>query len=155
MLILVTCYPYSTEEAIIEQEHPIYLEEVVIVPLDYDSLVLVTLWNNGISINLSYIILAQMKHESFNFTSNIFIEGNNCTGMKHPNKRRTLSLGSHRKHARYASVEDCVLDYVYYLNARKLPNHEVSIKKYLKLLKNKGYFEDDYDTYYKGVKYFH
>lgn len=150
LLMLVISYPSNNRTII--TVFPTYLQEVVVSPVNYDSVVLLTLWNNGISIDLSYIILAQFKHETGGFTSNIFIEGNNMSGMKHPSVRKTLSLGTHRKHAKYASVEDCILDYVYYLEARKLPTHEVSVKKYLKLLKNKGYFEDDFNSYYKGVR---
>lgn len=152
--LLITVPTLSSKEAINVNSLQ-YLPELIVSPVDYEQVILTNLWNLGVSIDFSYIILAQFKHESFNFTSNVFIEGNNMSGMKHPSIRKTLSIGTHRRHAKYHSIEDCIIDYVYYLEARKLPQHEVSIEKYIKLLKNKGYFEDDYDNYYKGVKYFY
>lgn len=152
LLILMGLHPYSTKEAIIEQQHPIYLQALIVVPVDYDSLILVTLWKNNVSIDLSYIILAQAKHETWGFTSDIFIENNNFFGIKEAKKRKRTCIGTNRGHAVYSSLEDCVLDYIYYMENRNIPFHETSIRKYTNLLKKKGYFEDDVDRYYKGVK---
>lgn len=128
------------------------LDEVIITPKDYELIILEELWKNGVSVDLSYIILAQAKHETWDFTSKIFIENNNVFGLKQAKKRKTTCIGTNRSHGVYESIEDCVLDYIYYMENRKIPLHETSVKKYVDLLKKKGYFEDDIERYYNSVK---
>lgn len=128
------------------------LEEVIITPQDYEFIILEELWKNGVSVDLSYIILAQAKHETWDFTSKIFIENNNVFGLKQAKKRKTTCTGTNRGHGTYASIEDCVLDYIYYMENRKIPFHEISARKYVNLLKKKGYFEDNLERYYNSVK---
>jgi hypothetical protein len=128
------------------------LQTLVVNPVDYDTLLLKLMWKHGISVDMSYIVLAQAKHESWGFTSNIFIENNNFSGMKEAKVRQRTSIGTNRKHAIYPSLEDCVMDYVYYLEDRNIPLHQTSIRKYCTLLKKKGYFQDDLEKYIKGVR---
>lgn len=91
------------------------------------------------------IVLKQFIHETGRFSSKIFLKNNNICGMKHPYKRKTLSLGTKRGHAYYASVWDSVDDYFlwtdFYIRQRVLkPN--CSYDEYYKFLKRVGYAED-------------
>lgn len=57
------------------------------------------------------IVMAQCILESGNFSSEIFLEGNNCLGMKVPQIRPTLCTGTYKGHAKFSSVRDCISDY--------------------------------------------
>lgn len=57
------------------------------------------------------IVMAQCILESGEFTSDIFINGNNCLGMKVPGQRPTFAVGVYRNHARFRSWHDCIADY--------------------------------------------
>ena len=62
-------------------------------------------------IEYAYIVYAQARLESGNFTSDIFIENNNLFGMKVAERRPTTAIGVNRKHAVYKSWRESVLDY--------------------------------------------
>lgn len=57
------------------------------------------------------VVMAQCIEESGNFTSSLFLEGNNCLGMKLPCTRPTLANGTIYGHAYYESIKDCLADY--------------------------------------------
>lgn len=152
MLTMSLAYEQKVKNDNIEMWPLDTLDVVEVYPVDYEFLMLETLWKNGVSIDLSYIIVAQAKHETGDFTSLIFVENNNLFGLKQPKKRKTTCVGTNRGHGVYSSLEDCVIDYIYYMEARKMPFHEISVRKYVNLLKKKGYFEDDLEKYYKAVK---
>lgn len=57
------------------------------------------------------IVMAQCIEESGAFTSRLFLEGNNCLGMKVPSTRPTLAVGTMMGHARFNSWRDCITDY--------------------------------------------
>ena len=62
-------------------------------------------------VNFPDVALAQAKLETGHFKSDVFKENNNLFGMKHPSVRKTVSLGSNRGHAKYATWQDSVKDY--------------------------------------------
>ena len=57
------------------------------------------------------IVMAQCIEESGGFTSLLFKEGNNCTGMRVPAQSPTLATGALYNHARFASWRECLADY--------------------------------------------
>ena len=59
----------------------------------------------------SYIVYAQARLESGNFTSEIFKENNNLFGMKVAERRPTTAIGVNRGHAVYRTWKESVLDY--------------------------------------------
>ena len=59
----------------------------------------------------SYIVYAQARLESGNFTSEIFKENNNLFGMKVAERRPTTAIGVNRGHAVYKSWRESVIDY--------------------------------------------
>ena len=63
------------------------------------------------------IVMAQCILESGEFTSDIFINGNNCLGMKVPGQRPTFAIGVYRNHAKFKSWHDCIADYALWQSA--------------------------------------
>ena len=63
------------------------------------------------------IVMAQCILESGEFTSDIFVNGNNCLGMKVPGQRPTFAVGVYRNHARFRSWHDCIADYALWQSA--------------------------------------
>jgi hypothetical protein len=59
----------------------------------------------------AYIVYAQARLESGNFTSDIFMENNNLFGMKVAERRPTTAIGVNRGHAVYKSWRESVIDY--------------------------------------------
>lgn len=57
------------------------------------------------------IVMAQCIEESGGFTSLLFKEGNNCTGMRVPAQRPTLATGVLYGHACFTSWRECLADY--------------------------------------------
>lgn len=83
------------------------------------------------------IVLKQMKIESGNFNSNIFIHTNNLMGMTYPiMSRKTTALSSYNGFAVYDSWVSSVKDYA--LFQKTFFNH----KYYFKFLKDVGYASD-------------
>lgn len=107
-----------------------------------------------VGIEHPHIVLAQMKLESANYTSNLALENNNYFGMKQPRKRATTSIGEKNGYASYKSWVHSVLDYALWQKeyASKLTenqyldslgsyaedkNYTLKIKKLSKNLENK------------------
>lgn len=134
--------------------YPTYLDEIEIVSENPEDVILTTLRQHGISEELSLIILAQAKHETGNFASDIFWENNNAFGLKQPRKRPTTCIGTNRGHGVYKSLRDNVTDYVLWMQMAGIPYYEDNVWRYVSLLKKKRYFEDDLYRYYRGVKHF-
>lgn len=59
----------------------------------------------------AYLVYAQARLESANFTSVIFKENNNLFGMKFPERRPTTAIGVNRGHAVYKDWRHSVIDY--------------------------------------------
>ena len=57
------------------------------------------------------IVMAQTIEESGHYSSALYIEGHNCTGMRVPSARPTTAVSTLYGHARYESVRDCIVDY--------------------------------------------
>lgn len=70
------------------------------------------------NIKYPYIVLAQAKIESGNFTSRIFKQNNNLFGMKEPKIRTTTALGTRFGHAYFSNWESSVYDYAMFQNYR-------------------------------------
>ena len=98
--------------------------------------------------------LAQSAFETGNWTSKIFIENHNLFGMKFPKIRETTAIGEKYGHAVYNSVQDSVRDYILYLKYFDYPEQYNSAKEFVNLLKEKGYFESDLQSYIEGVQHY-
>lgn len=62
------------------------------------------------------IVYAQAIQETGKFSSPIFKENHNLFGMKEAKQRCTTNLGTHRKHAKYKTWQESVIDYALYQN---------------------------------------
>jgi len=62
-------------------------------------------------IKYPYIVLAQAKLESGNFTSKLFKNNSNMFGMRLAKQRVTTALGEKNEYAHYRDWIDCVHDY--------------------------------------------
>lgn len=67
-----------------------------------------------LNVKFPYIVLAQAKLETGNFTSKIFKENNNLFGMREAKQRITTAQGTENNHAYYHSWQESVLDYAFY-----------------------------------------
>jgi hypothetical protein len=50
--------------------------------MDYGQVIFDTLISQGLPVSLSNLVVSQSKHETANYTSNIFLHCNNCFGYK-------------------------------------------------------------------------
>lgn len=151
VLLSITSFGYS------EPERVTYLPEIVITARPYDQIMREVFISNDISPAMAEILIAQARHETGNFTSNLFVKSNNAFGMRHPSKRPTTSLGPFARaegrggYAHYESLEDSAMDMVLYLRARNIPNYS-QVRPYIRHIKKKNYFEDSYYRYAKAVE---
>lgn len=92
-------------------------------------------------------VYAQSAHETGGFTSAGFRECKNLWGLKIPYHRSTLAIGWCRKHAEFASYDDCVKEYKAWQD-KYLPRYERSFgrvasnSQYVRFLKYSGFAED-------------
>jgi hypothetical protein len=93
------------------------------------------------NINKPYIVLAQAKLETANFTSDVFKGNHNLFGMKEAKRRPTTNLGIKRGHAYYDNWESSVEDYGYYQAYQGLAKIK-SDEHYYNLLYKLGYAKD-------------
>jgi hypothetical protein len=113
--------------------------------------VFTTLTALGFTTQQASFITAQAGHETGGFTSVIFKENNNCFGMKFPTIRKTFATGVLHGHATFASLSDCLKDFLLYYKFVKLLDTYSSIDSYVKALKERNYFEADLNQYIAGT----
>lgn len=110
---------------------------------------------NGFDIKQSRFILAQAGHETGGFKSKIYLENNNCFGMKLARVRETTAQGERYGHAYYKTVSDSVKDFTIYYRIFKYRTVYLTIADYVKALKKNGYFEANETAYLLGCIYFY
>lgn len=103
-------------------------------------------------------IISQARHESNNFTSNVYRANNNPMGMKVPSVRKFLGTegtkapdGGH--YAKYVNDTQGFQDFLVWLRARKFPTNLSTVDEYVQAMKDKGYYGDSVSNYLRGVKY--
>jgi len=101
-----------------------------------------------LNIKYPYIVLAQAKLESSNYSSRIFVESNNLFGMKEAKSRINLAKGTQYNHAYYDSWYESVLDYAFW--AATYGSKCKTEQQYYNLLS--GYAEDpQYESKLKNL----
>lgn len=105
---------------------------------------------------LTSFVIAQAKHETEGFKSNIFRGANNLFGMGVPGSRQSLRNGvfvaaDGRKYSKFATVGDSARDFVLYLENQNFPVVRDSFE-YVAALKNRRYFEDNFNNYLRGLQ---
>lgn len=115
---------------------------------------------------LAGLLLAQAKHESGNFSSNLFRKYNNAFGYNYVSGARwQTGAGTKADNgmpiAVYASVGDSareIVDWIYRrVKEGKFPANLDLIRtpdEYAHLLKNAGYYQDNISNYTEGLKNF-
>ncbi len=93
-----------------------------------------------VNIKFPHIVYAQMVLETGYFTSNVFRENNNLSGMKQPAIRSTTAKGTRNGHAYYNNWMDSVHDYALWQTT--FLSNVNSDKEYLEFLVERGYAED-------------
>jgi len=115
--------------------------------------------------NLAILLVGQAIHESSEkgqdglyhpFTSHVAIANNNIFGMRQPQVRDTTSLGEKGGYASYDSFDSSIEDRLMYQRARELTMtgnavDNNGVKAWVKVLKDKAYFEANYIQYVAGV----
>lgn len=94
------------------------------------------------------VIFAQAKHETGNFTSDIYKENNNLFGMQVPSIRKNYVTGKNRGHATYKSLFDSVRDY--FLRQKNFRIPSTSNFDFMMSTNDSGYAEDG--SYYRKWK---
>lgn len=131
--------------------------------MDYGQIIYNTAKGAGINDTLANIIVADARHETADFTSSIFKEGNNAFGYMYvsgskyqlPQAGRVADNGFPA--AKYASVEDSTKELIAWLQRRekegKLKIAALNTPEaYASALKNAGYYGDKESTYLAGIK---
>jgi hypothetical protein len=90
------------EKLVIIQEHNQFSEDRLIEKL------------KELNVKFPYIVFAQSKLETGNFTSKVFRENSNLFGMREAKQRITTAQGTENNHAYYASWGESVYDYAFY-----------------------------------------
>lgn len=120
----------------------------------------------GLPATLASLLVAQAKHESGNFSSNLFVKYNNAFGYNYV-AGATWQTGQGTKAdngmpiAVYKNVGDSareIVDWIYRrISDGKFPANLSVIntpEEYAALLKNADYFQDNIDNYTHGLKTF-
>lgn len=112
---------------------------------------------NGMPPYLAALIVAQAKHESANFTSNIFLNCNNAFGFGTPSWNFNPCAYSSFFN-KYNSLADSTNDLCEWIKRKQddglFPTNLSSINsiyKYASLLKNAGYYTDSLENYTNGL----
>jgi len=106
----------------------------------------------GLETSMIKLLQAQAIHETGNFTSRLFRENNNAFGMKVPGLRQTLNVAPLGPgFSQFLSVDDSVKDMLLYLDHFKIPLDQDDAFRYAQILKDKNYYEDPVEVYFKGL----
>lgn len=118
----------------------------------------------GLPVILSNLVTAQSKHESDDYTSNIFKTCNNCFGYKYVGQAlatQGLKSPENDYYAKYATVADSAKELARWILRRvkekKFPADLTTIKspkQYAELLKACGYYGDNVKNYTAGITKF-
>ncbi len=86
--------------------------------------VLITVYKylHGYSKISTKLIFAQAKHETGNFTSDVFKENHNLFGMRQAKVRKNTATGTNRNHATYKNHRSSIIDYFLRQSNFKIPN---------------------------------
>ena len=73
--------------------------------------------------------------------------------MKHPRSRPSLSVDSVNGYAAFGSHKDSIDDLMLWFENMQIDLDKIgNIEAYVQIIKSKGYFEDTYENYVRGVK---
>jgi len=119
----------------------------------------------GMPVTLANLIVAQARHETADFTSNVFKSCNNAFGYKYAGQslpvRPCVNSPEGNSYASYPAVADSVQELTAWIKRRqsegKFPANLSEIttaEKYAELLKAAGFYGDPVSVYTSGLKRF-
>ena len=132
-----------TEEMRFQTERAFFYYQIKNQPFSEDLLKLCLYYER---IEYQDIVILQSQLETGYYTSDVFLNGNNCFGMRFPKTRPTVATGVYKDHAQYAHWSDSVIDYAlwqkYYLSRGYKIGGSNDDAFYLVFLKCVRYAED-------------
>ncbi len=105
--------PVLTEEMKFQAERAFFYFQIKDQPFSEDLLKKCIYYER---IKYQDMVLLQSQLETGYYTSDIFLNGHNCFGMRFPNRRPTVATGIYKEHAQYAHWYDSVIDYALWQN---------------------------------------
>lgn len=133
---------------------------------DIDEIIFTTARADGLPGNLASMLIAQAKHETGNYTSNVFRTDKNLYGYTWTGSKWQAGKGLVKPeggfYARYATYADSVHELTDWIKRRQnegiFPADLLSIQtpqQYAALLKSANYFTDSLTNYANGlIRYF-
>jgi len=111
-------------------------------------------WFDTENINEGFakILIAISAYETGYWSSRLCRRNKNFFGMKQPRIRETTSLGEWGGYASYENKRSSVRDMVMYLRYFDYNRDYTNLEMFVQEMQIKGYYEQDFGTYYKGVK---
>lgn len=102
-------------------------------------------------------ILAMAKHETANFTSNVYKTNNNAFGMNVPSKRPFIGTKGTptpegANYAKYKTVADSFSDLLLYFEYTNFPDDVTTAEQFVNALQRRKYFTDSQSNYLQGLK---
>ena len=102
-------------------------------------------------------IVAQAKHETGNFTSNVYLKDNNMFGMKLPEKRPTVATQGMKSpegnyYAHYTSDAESLRDLFLWMDYVSFPVTVSGPDEYASRLKDKSYYGASLASYQSALK---
>jgi flagellum-specific peptidoglycan hydrolase FlgJ len=135
--------PQLTDEMKFHSERAFFYYQIRHLPFSEDLLKKCLQYEG---INYPEIVILQSRLETGNYSSDIFLNGNNLFGMKYPGHRSTVAAGIYKEHAKYTHWSDSVMDYAlwqkYYLSRGYRIGGGDDNNFYLVFLKSIPYAED-------------
>lgn len=102
-------------------------------------------------------LVAQAKHETANFTSNVYKTNNNMFGMNVPSRRPFEGTAGTKtpeggNYAKYVDDEQSARDMVLWLRFTKFPSWVANTSVFVDELVKRNYFTDDRENYLKALQ---
>lgn len=118
----------------------------------------------GVNKKVIPFMVAQIAHETNNFTSIQLLKNNNGAGITYINN--PYQINAHRAselpedknyhYAKFDTIQDFANDYLRILKyGIDKPINSNSLEEFAKRLKNNGFYSDTLDNYTKGLKFFY
>mgnify|MGYP003739826209 CR=1 FL=1 len=155
LLILLSVLPFTRQQAQPEFILPLVELEEVIVEYTPAQEIFETALSYGLDSTMAKLLVSQAIHETGNFKSKLFREGNNAFGMMR-GKLDTLAIASTRAERRngyavYNSIEHSTLAVIGLLTRKGCQFKFNTPRDYAIWLKSKGYYEDTVANYSKAL----
>lgn len=109
-------------------------------------------WMGNRRLSLLPYIEAQARHETGNYNSRLARDQKNLFGMKKPTNRAFVgSKDSQNVYMSYDSYRQSVEDLLLWMQSTNFPTTVSGSAQYVNELKKRRYFEDNIQTYTKGI----